>query len=198
MDFIWETIVLTLAGILLLRLTGRKSVAQMTISSTIVLVSVGTVIVQPVIQKNVWKTILAIAIISVLLIIIEFLQMKFNLFDIIFSGKSKVIIKDGKPHTENLMKLRLGIDQLEMRLRQNGISKIEDVQTATLEANGQIGYELMPDAKPLTVGEFKKLMGYPTASQQVQSSLHQQEEGYNLFDEVKADGHDKLIPKRLE
>lgn len=51
-------------------------------------------------------------------------------------------------------------DQLEMRLRQNGINSIKDVKTATLEANGHLGYELMPDAQALTAGEFKKLLGH--------------------------------------
>lgn len=28
-----------------------------------------------------------------------------------------------------------------------------------MEPNGQAGYELKPDARPLTVGEFKEMMG---------------------------------------
>lgn len=45
-----------------------------------------------------------------------------------------------------------------MRMRNQGISKMEGVKTATIEPNGQVGYELKEDAKPLTVGEFKQLM----------------------------------------
>jgi uncharacterized membrane protein YcaP (DUF421 family) len=54
-----------------------------------------------------------------------------------------------------LKKLRLTVDQLEMRLRNQGISNIEDVKKATIEPNGLLGYELQEDAKPLTIGEFK-------------------------------------------
>lgn len=203
MQFVWETVVLTLAGILLLRLTGRKSFSQMTIASSIVMVSIGTVIVQPVIQKNLWKTILAIAIISALLIIIEYIQMKFNLMELLFTGNAKVIIQDGKLNTKNLMKLRLTIDQLEMHLRQKGISKISDVKTATLESNGKIGYELMPDAQPLTVGELKKVLGELLGEQRstdVMRALGKESEQApaNLFDEVKANGHHHLNPEKLK
>lgn len=160
MKFVWETIILTLAGIILLRFSGRNSFSQMSITSTIVIISIGTVIVQPVIQKNVWNTILDIAIICAVLILVEYLQMKFNFLEFIFLGKPKIVIQDGQPVIKNLRKLRFSIDQLEMRLRQNGINSIKDVKTATLEANGHLGYELMPDAQALTVGEFKKLLGH--------------------------------------
>jgi uncharacterized membrane protein YcaP (DUF421 family) len=49
-------------------------------------------------------------------------------------------------------------DQLEMRMGNHGISKIEDVKMATIEPNGLLGYELNDNAKPLTVGDFMKLL----------------------------------------
>jgi uncharacterized membrane protein YcaP (DUF421 family) len=70
----------------------------------------------------------------------------------------KSIFFPGTLNIQNLKKLRLTVDQLEMRLRNQGISNIEDVKTATIEPNGLLGYELQEDAKPLTKGEFKKLM----------------------------------------
>lgn len=55
--------------------------------------------------------------------------------------------------------MRFTVDKLEMQLRQQGISNLSDVKNATIEPNGRLGYELKPDARPLTVGEFKKLTG---------------------------------------
>ena len=49
---------------------------------------------------------------------------------------------------------------------------------ATIEPNGQLGYELKDDAKPLTIGEFKKLMNI--SSQKNES----QDAGQNIFDEI--------------
>ncbi|WP_371861036.1 YetF domain-containing protein [Paenibacillus macerans] len=50
-------------------------------------------------------------------------------------------------------------DQLEVRLRQIGVSNIADVKTATLEPNGQIGYELTESARPVTVGDLERIFG---------------------------------------
>ncbi|WP_182201453.1 DUF421 domain-containing protein [Paraliobacillus salinarum] len=159
MDFVWKAIIMVLSGFLILRLAGRKSIAQMTVTTTIVMISIGSIIVQPIIEDSVMKTIITIIIFVTTLVLIEYLQVKFNSIEKFFTGKSIPVIEQGQLNKINLKKLRITVDKLEMQLRQQGISNISDVKNATIESNGRIGYELMPEAKPLTVGEFKKLMG---------------------------------------
>ncbi len=158
MNFIWQSVILILAGILLLRVAGRKSIAQMTLAQTVVIISLGTIIVQPIVEKSMIKAIGGAAIFVIAILVLEYLQLKSNTFEKFLTGKSKIVIQNGKLDTQTLKNLRLTADQLEMRLRNQGISKIEDVKTATIEPNGQLGYELQENAKPLTVGDFKKQM----------------------------------------
>lgn len=158
MDFIWQSFLLILTGVLLLRIAGRKSIAQMTLAQTIIMISMGTIIVQPIVEKSVIKTIIAAIIFVISVVLLEYFQLKFNSFEKFITGKSKIVINNGILDVQNLKKLRLTVDQLEMRLRNQGISNIDDIKTATIEPNGQLGFELKEDAKPLTVGEFKKLM----------------------------------------
>lgn len=158
MNFIWQSVILILAGILLLRVAGRKSIAQMTLAQTVVMISLGTIIVQPIVEKSMIKAIGGAAIFVIAILVLEYLQLKSNTFEKFLTGKSKIVIQNGKLDTQTLKNLRLTADQLEMRLRNQGISKIEGVKTATIEPNGQLGYELQENAKPLTVGDFKKLM----------------------------------------
>ncbi|MGG3234738.1 YetF domain-containing protein [Priestia flexa] len=68
--------------------------------------------------------------------------------------------------------MRLTIDQLEMRLRNQGVAKLEHVKSATIEPNGQLGYELKESEKPLTIREFKNLMNlyFPHLAQQLENS----------------------------
>ncbi|MBU8906794.1 DUF421 domain-containing protein [Desertibacillus haloalkaliphilus] len=175
MAFIWEAILMVFCGFLLLRVSGRKSIAQMTITTTIVMISIGAIIVQPIIEDSVIKTIITIAIFIGILVLIEYLQMKFNTLEKLFTGKAISVIENGQVNTKNLKKIRLTIDKLEMQIRQNGISSIDDIKNATIEPNGQLGYELMPDARPLTVGEFKKLMGslQPPSPDNTRSLFHE-------------------------
>ncbi len=155
---IWQSIVMVLAGVILLRIAGRKSISQMTLAQTVVMISIGSIIIQPIIETSVLRTIVAAAVFIIALVSMEYLQLKFNLVEKFITGKAKIIIQNGQIQEQNLKKLRFTVDQLEMRLRQQGIANVEDVKHATLEPNGQIGYELIDDAKPLTVGEFKRLM----------------------------------------
>ncbi|GAA0480251.1 DUF421 domain-containing protein [Salinibacillus aidingensis] len=181
-----KSAILVLSGVLLLRMAGRKSISQMTLAQTVVMISIGSIIIQPIIEKSVIRTILASGIFILALIIMEFIQLKFNILEKLITGKSKVIIKNGQVDVKTLRSLRFTVDQLEMRLRQQGISSISDVKTATLEPNGQIGYELADEAKPLTVREFKKLMNM--------YDQQPSENTQNLFSEIgtKQDNPDNL------
>lgn len=192
MNFAWESLILIVAGIILLRISGRKSIAQMTLAQTVVMISIGTIIVQPIIEDSAWRTLVAASIFIGALLIMDYLQLKFNLIEKFLSGKSKVVIENGSLNITNLRKLRLTVDQLEMRLRLQGISDISDVKTATLEANGQLGYELKDDAKPLTIGEFKKLMNPMYLNIQYQN----QKVKNNIFDEI-TEGHTRQNPDQL-
>ncbi|RXI98602.1 DUF421 domain-containing protein [Anaerobacillus alkaliphilus] len=179
LDFIWESILLVLVGFLFLRVSGRKSIAQMTVTTTVIMISIGSIIVQPIIEDSVTKTIISIGIFIGVLIIVEYLQVHFNGLEKLFTGKAKSVIENGQINLENLRKMRLTIDKIEMQLRQNGVSNISDVKNATIEANGQLGYELIPDARPLTVREFKKLMAH-----MVQLQNQSPDVDGNLFYEV--------------
>ncbi|AAT59873.1 hypothetical protein bthur0009_21730 [Bacillus thuringiensis serovar andalousiensis BGSC 4AW1] len=193
MNFILEAFILILSGILLLRIAGRKSISQMTLAQTVVMISIGTIIVQPIVEKSVLKAIVSALIFVISVVILEYLQLKSNAFEKFITGKSKTVIENGILNVVALKKMRLTVDQLEMRLRNQGISKIEDVKTATLEPNGQLGYELKEDAKPLTVGDLKKLIQPQFLNQNMMSNnlkdLQEKNNNSNIFQEINAHSH---------
>lgn len=168
LSFIYKSFILVFAGILLLRVSGRKSISQMTLAQTVIMISIGSVIIQPIIEDSVLKTIIVTGIFIISLILLEWLQLKFNFIEQFVTGKSKIIVENGQIQIKELKKLRLTVDQLEMFIRQQGITKISDIKTATLEPNGQLGYELKEEARPLTIGEFKKLV-HPSLLKQSQT-----------------------------
>ncbi|AWB46895.1 DUF421 domain-containing protein [Paenibacillus sp. CAA11] len=143
---------------LLLRLAGRKSISQMTIPTTVIMVSIGTVIVQPIADRSIWMALIAASTFVVLLLIIEAVQLKWNGFEQFMRSRALVVIQNGQLQTQTLKRLRLTVDQLEMKLRQAGIQKIEDVKTATIESNGQLGYELTEEAKPVTLKQLRNML----------------------------------------
>ncbi|WP_228548292.1 DUF421 domain-containing protein [Sporosarcina obsidiansis] len=140
---IWEAVLIIVAGIVLLHISGRKSISQMTVGQTVLMIAVGTLLIQPVASKNLWQTLLLSLILVLTLLVFEILALKWNFFEGLVRGRSKVVVENGVLKVQNMKKLRLTVDELEMHLRQNGIDKIDDIKWATMEMSGQLGYTLI-------------------------------------------------------
>ncbi|MBD0379501.1 DUF421 domain-containing protein [Paenibacillus sp. WST5] len=141
----------------------------MSIATTVIMISIGTTIVQPIANNQLWKAVGSAA--------------------IFMSGRSKIVIENGQINQGNLRAMRMTVDQLEMRLRQKGITNISDVKFATLEPNGQVGYELMRHAKPVTIGEIERMLNLKSGAIMDQSSL---------FQEVSINRHTIPIDPKLQ
>ncbi|MBW4840699.1 MAG: DUF421 domain-containing protein [Paenibacillaceae bacterium] len=189
LDWIWKSVLLALVGMVLLRLAGRKSISQMTVATTVIMISIGTTIVQPIANHELWKAIGSATLFIICLIILEYLQVKWDGLERVMSGRALPIIQNGQLLTGNLRKMRLTVDHLEVRLRQLGIKNIADVKTATLETNGQIGYELMEHARPVTIGDLERILGIQPGMS-LETSV--------LFQEVRQNHHPTPIDPKLQ
>ncbi|MEH7664633.1 YetF domain-containing protein, partial [Bacillus velezensis] len=138
----WKSVVMIAVGTFLLRIAGRKSISQLSVTQTVIMISIGSIIIQPFIEHNLWETIFAAAIFIAVLILMEYLEIKSSFFEFLFSGKTVAVVRNGKIIPENLKKMRFTESQLSMRIRQEGLGDIQDFKYVLLEPNGQIGYEL--------------------------------------------------------
>lgn len=155
-SYIWKAVLIVLVGTLLLRISGRKTISQMTLAETVIMISIGTLLVQPIAGKSVWTSFMVGVVLVGTLLVLEVVQLKSDRMEKMLTGQAKIVIENGKLNEKNLKKLRLTVDQLEMRLRQKSISRISDVKWATLEPNGQIGFELKEEAQPVTKKDFEE------------------------------------------
>lgn len=179
MPFILKPIFLYIASVVLIRITGRRSIAQMTISQTILMISLGNIIVEPFADKDIKKTITVAIIFTILLILFEVAEYYSKSFEKLLVGKEKVIVDNGIINQKNMKKLKLTNDELYSRLRQKGINKLEDVKKATLEPNGELGHELIKASQPITVEDMEFILN-KFLNKQNNSS-----EYINLVDELK-------------
>lgn len=191
-NWIWETIVIFFVGKFILRFGGRKSISQMTITQTIVMIGIGSLLIQPIAEENIAVTLSVALLFTLLMVITEFLEVKFDFLESFFSGKAVLVIENGTLNMKNIKKLRLTVDRLETRLRQNGIRSIEDVKTATIEVSGQIGYELKDEKKPLTKEDFIAIMSEIADLKKVMEGKKktlQNQANKNIFDEIVREEH---------
>lgn len=168
------------------------------------MVAVGTLLIQPVVSKNLWHTLLTALVLVFTLLVIEYLSLKINVFERLARGSSRVIIENGILKLQTMKKLRMTVDELEMHLRQKGIDKAEDVKYATIEMSGQLGYSLIDRKKyatkedidriQLTLEEMSRQLNLHLASEQSPPPIP---ETTNLFSEI-VEGHSHPVQKRLE
>lgn len=188
-------------GILILRLAGRKSISQLTVAQTVMMIAVGSLIIQPVSERNIWITMVITFLLVITLLLIEYLVLKFDPLERFFYGQSIIVVEDGKMNERNLKKLRLTVDMLEVRLRQQGVQKISDLQWATIESNGQLGYMLKPEKQYATKEDINMLISLfranvnPSLPSNLSASSNQTS---TLFSEIKNNEHDKEPPEHLK
>lgn len=208
MNLIWKAVLIVLAGTFLLRLAGRKTISQMTLAETVLMISIGTLIIQPVTSQSVWVSFVVGAVLVLSLLLMEYGQLKFDALEKMITGKSRVVIENGKINEKELAKLRLTVDQLEMNLRQKSVTNISDVEWATLEPSGKLGFTLKQEFQPATKKDIQKLQSSINELRATQSQLGQLTKQLNesnltsnetnIFTEVKNKGHQNTPPKHLQ
>lgn len=211
-DWVWKSALVVVVGILLLRVAGRKSISQMTLAQTVLMVAIGSLLIQPVSGKNIWITFGVGAGLVLYLIAIEYLQLKFDWVERLVTGRSILLIKHGSIIEKKLNKSRLTVDQLEMQLRQANIADISDVQYAALEPSGKVSFVLTEQARPASKREIallkqdvkqltdlvRQLAGQPKEETLPQDKQMPKPSSAPLFDEVIAEGHPSDPPKHLQ
>ncbi len=192
LHFIWKAIVIVIGGVLILRLAGRKSISQLTVAQTVMMIAVGSLIIQPVGDRNVWITMLITFLMVLTLLLIEYIVLKSNTLETIIYGKSLIVVENGQINESNLKKLRLTVDMLEVRMRQQNIQNFSDVKWATLESNGQLGYMLKPNKQYATKEDIQMLKSLIEANQSnpsTENTITQTSKSDNIFTEVKNRKH---------
>lgn len=194
LNLIWQTLLIFIVGTIILRIGGRKTISQMTIPQTVIMIAIGTLLIQPVSGRGLWTTFGIAGILVLSLILTEYIQLKFDNAETAISGKAVPVIQKGSLIENNLKKLRLPVNKLEERLRQVGITSIQDVQYATIESNGQLGYTLKPEKQPATKEDIQNLLIFIQNGHLLNTNNQQQD---NLFTEtLKNNSGD--IPKHLQ
>ncbi len=192
---------IVIGGVLILRLAGRKSISQLTVAQTVMMIAVGSLIIQPVSDRNIWITMLITFLMVITLLFIEYIVLKSNALETIIYGKSLIVVENGQINESNLKKLRLTVDMLEVRLRQQNIRSISDLQWATIEANGQLGYMLKSDKQYATKEDINMLKSLIISNQSNPpngTTLNEASKSDDIFNEVKNRKHVEKPKKNLD
>lgn len=192
-NFVWKALVISFGGVLILRVAGRKSISQLTVAQTTLMIAVGSLIIQPLSDKSVWITLVITLILVLALIFIEYISMKSYKLEKFFYGSAKIVVENGKIKEDTLKKIRLTVDMLELRIRQQGVQNISDLQWATIESNGQLGYILKPEKQYATKQDIQIIISLlqEFTNNNNHYSVLESTEGFNIFSNIKKQNEDQ-------
>lgn len=192
---IWHSALLEIAGTILLRAAGRKTISQMSIPQIAGLITIGAILGSEVGGKGLGKSILAAGIFIAAIVVSEWMSVRWNQAEKSLKGMAVPVITDGKILVDNIKRLRIAVDDLEKRLKVAGVQRVADVKTGTMESNGELAIEYRPHAKPVTVGDLEKVLlnFFPE-----RSPISYAAENSPLFAEVLEERHSAPIQTKLQ
>lgn len=142
MDIALRATVIFVGLYLLMRLMGKRELAQLTPFELIVLVVIGDLIQQGVTQNDfsVTGAIIAVSTIAFLAIAMSWATYLWPAAERLLEGEPRVIMRDGEILTANLHRSRLTRAEIESEMRLAGIGRLTDVAWAILEPRGKISF----------------------------------------------------------
>jgi uncharacterized membrane protein YcaP (DUF421 family) len=142
MDIVIRATVMFFALYLLVRVMGKRELAQMTPFELIVLVVLGDLIQQGVTHNDFSLTgaILAIVTMGFWALALSWITFCFPKAEEILDGEPRVIVRDGQIVQENLHRDRLTRAELLSEMRLAGIARLNDVAWAILEPQGKMSF----------------------------------------------------------
>ncbi len=133
LPYIFKALLIFCAAIILLRIAGKRSLAETTVSEAVLRISIGAVLIQPLALKKEWQAVYAGTLLIIGVVLLAKVQIWFPKSRKFINGVPSVLIKDGEMMLEELKKARLTTDELQGALRLKNIGSAEDVELAILK-----------------------------------------------------------------
>lgn len=143
-------------AMVLTRLMGRKLISQMTFFDFVVGVSMGSIVANlfigsdntPAVSATALTVLALLAVVSGIIDIRSFRVRK------LVNSEPVTLIDKGSIVEDNMKKVRLTIDGLNMKLREKNVFSLADVEFAIMETDGQLSVLQKPEKLPLTPSDM--------------------------------------------
>jgi uncharacterized membrane protein YcaP (DUF421 family) len=150
MDIVLRATAMFAIVFLLIRLLGKRELAQLTPFEFVVMVVMGDLIQQGVTQADLSLTgaTLAIAAFAFWGVVLSWVSYLFPRCETLLEGQPRVLVRDGELLGDNLRRDRMTRREIESEMRLAGIASMDEVAWAMLEPNGKISFIRRDDAQP--------------------------------------------------
>lgn len=153
-----KALVILSVGIILLRIAGKRSLAEMTVAEAVMRISIGTILIQPLGLKNEWEAIYGGTLLIIGIVLLTKMMIWIPKFRSLVVGVPSVIIRDGKMRLKEIRRAKLTTDEIEVALRQNKVGNVKDVEVGILESSGKLSTTLRPNKSPATKEDIQRIL----------------------------------------
>lgn len=142
---------------LLTKSLGKKQINQLNMFDYVIGISIGNVVAEMSINKDVQflDGVITMAVYALVSIVITFLTTKSIKLRRIISGTPIVIIENSKIIEQGLKKSKLDLNDLLEEARLNGYFDISEIEYALMEANGRVSFLPKQKYKPVSNNDLK-------------------------------------------
>jgi uncharacterized membrane protein YcaP (DUF421 family) len=142
MDIVFRALAVYLFVLVLTRAVGRRELSTLEPFDLILLVMIGDLVQQGVMQNDLSVTgsFLAVGTIGVLTVVFSYLPWRFHVLRPVLEGVPAILIENGDVVEKNLRRHRLTQEEIAAAARVQNIGSLSQVRWAVLETNGQISF----------------------------------------------------------
>jgi uncharacterized membrane protein YcaP (DUF421 family) len=139
-EILLRTFIVYMAVLVLLRLAGKRELGQMTPFDLVVILVIANAVQNAMTggDNSLVGGLLAATTLTVVNIAVGRWGSQVPFFRRLVASEPTLLLRDGKPLKEALLKERIDVEELEMAARQHGIAELKDVAAAVLEEDGSI------------------------------------------------------------
>lgn len=142
MDVLIRSVVIFALLWFVVRVGGKREVAQLSAFDMILLITVGDLVSQGVVQEDYSLTaaIIAVATFTLAGILLNAVTFRFPRFRPWLAGRARIVVRDGEPLLKTLAGERMTIQDLHEAARKNGIRRLSDIELCVLETDGSFSF----------------------------------------------------------
>ncbi|HHY41847.1 MAG TPA: DUF421 domain-containing protein [Thermoanaerobacterales bacterium] len=163
----YKSIILFTVSLVVVRLMGKRTVAQLSPFDLIFIIIMGSAIAIPLEDHDIRLThgIVPVIITSLLNYMLAIIITKNRAIENFIQGTSRVLVRKGEVLLGNLKKERITMADLLILLREKDVTNINEVEEATIEPNGKLSVikkKYMQTVTPRDLGLWSNQGIFPT------------------------------------
>lgn len=147
--YVLKVIAMFAFAIVVLRLLGKSTIAQVTPHDIVAIVMIATLAANPILEDSFGKTLVAIAIVATIHLLLAKLTL-YKRMNRLIIGEPTILVKHGKIIRDNLRRSKISLAELLANIRAKGYPNIHEVQYAILEPTGTVSVLPRDELYPVT------------------------------------------------